>query len=205
MLSKINRKDCLDKYQVFPQRTYNNALDEEEFVYPKTFKSYILTLLSKSFKGHIKMLGVEIMNLLQYLQEDALLFLGDTNMPWLHQNNDYKPVRAAYEYFTNNKVGNRFNGTLVVNASELPTFITHLAWLTRCNAAMHYIYFSNSRQTILGNICQYGNLHLDTLTEQADTEFKTFMRSSLFEYGNLHSCNNQFGRTSAIYGRRITI
>ena len=81
MLSKINRKDCLNEYKVFPQRSYNDVSDKEEFFYPKIFKSYILTLPSKSFKGHTKMLGIEIVSLLKHLHEDTLIFLGDIETP----------------------------------------------------------------------------------------------------------------------------
>lgn len=205
MLSKINRKDCLNEYKVFPQRSYNDVSDKEEFFYPKIFKSYILTLPSKSFKAHTKMLGIEIMSLLKYLHEDTLIFLGDTETPWLYQHNEYKPARLAQEYLTVKKIGKRFNGALVVKASELPAFITHIAWLIRCNANLPFIYFTNPRQAILGVICKYGNLHLDTLTKQADIMFKTFMKTSVFEYGDLNSCNNQFGKNSAISGRQIMI
>jgi len=205
MLSKINRKDCLDKYRVFPQRSYNDALDDEEYFYPKVFKSYILTLPSKSFKGHIKTLGIELLSLLKYLHEDSFIFLGDTGTPWLYQYNEYKPVLEASEYLTDNKVGKRFNGALITDTTDLIKFINHLAWLTRCNAALPYIHFIDPSQTILGNICKYGNLHLDTLNKQADTTLKKFMTRSLFEYGDDNSCNNQFGKTSAIYKRRTII
>lgn len=106
MLSKINRKDCLNEYKVFPQRSYNDVSDKEEFFYPKIFKSYILTLPSKSFKAHTKMLGIEIMSLLKYLHEDTLIFLGDTETPWLYQHNEYKPARLAQEYLTVKKLAN---------------------------------------------------------------------------------------------------
>jgi hypothetical protein len=165
MLIKIKRQDCLDRYQTFPWRSYNSQKDEEVFFYPKVYKSCILTLPSKSFKGHAKALGTEVTKLAEALHTDTLLFLGDTETPWLYQDNDYKPVKEAQAYLIASKVGKRFNGALQVNTAELPTFIKHLAWLTRCNAALPCFYFIDERQTIVGSICQYGNLHLDTLNE----------------------------------------
>ena len=205
MLTKIRRQDCLDQYQTFPLRGYDYNNDEETFFYPKVFKSYILTLPSKSFKGHVKALGIEINKLATAHQFDTLLFLGDTEIPWLYQNNDYKPVKEAQEYLTGKKIGKRFNGALQVETSDLPTFIKHRAWLTRCNASLPYFHFIDKGQNIVGSICKYGNLHLDTMNEQADKAFKLLVDSSKFEYGDKNSCYNWFGKTSAISGRRTVV
>jgi hypothetical protein len=205
MLTQIRRKDCLNQYQTFPLRGYDYDKDEETFFYPKVFKSYILTLPSKSFKGRIRALGIEVTKLVRVLQADRLIFLGDTETPWLYQHNDYKPAKEAQEYLADKKVGKRFNGALQVDTAELPTFIKHLAWLTRCNAALPYFHFVDQGQNIIGHICQYGNLHLDTLKEQTDETLKQFMDNSNFKYGDHNSCSNWFGKTSAISGRQTVV
>lgn len=205
MLTKIKRQDCLNEYQVFPLRGYDYERDEEEFFYPEVYKSYILTLSSKTFKGHVKDLGIELAKLMKAFSADTLIFLGDSETPWLYQHNDYKPVKEAQQYLTDNKVGNRFNGALQVEITELSTFIKHLAWLIRCNAALPYFHFTDQGQNIVGSICQYGNLHLDTLNEQVDKTFKLLVDSSKFEYGDKNSCHNRFSKTSAISGRRTVV
>jgi hypothetical protein len=205
MLTKIKRQDCLEKYQTFPLRSYDYDKDEEEFFYPDIFKSYILTLPSKTFKGHVKALGIELTKLTEPLHADTLIFLGDTDTPWLHQDNDYKPVREAQQYLVDKKIGKRFNGALQLDTTELPTFTQHLAWLIRCNAALPYFHFTDQQQNIIGSICKYGNLHLDTLSKQADTIFKSFVDISKFEYGDKNSCYNWFGKTTAISGRQTIV
>ncbi|RYE39110.1 MAG: hypothetical protein EOP48_26180 [Sphingobacteriales bacterium] len=205
MLTKIRRQDCLDQYQTFPLRGYDYSKDEETFFYPRVFKSYILSLPSKSFKGHVKALGLEVTKLATVLQFDTLIFLGDTEIPWLYQHNDYKPAREAQEYLTSKKIGKGFNGALQVDITELPLFIKHLTWLTRCNASLPYFHFIDQGQNIIGHICKYGNLHLDTLNEQTDEISKQFVDSSRFEYGDNNSCDNWFGKTSAISGRKIVV
>lgn len=205
MLIKIKRLDCLNQHQVFPLRSYDYEKDEEEFFYPQVFESHILTFSSKTFKGHIKTLGKELTKLTEAFLADTLIFLGDTETPWLYQDNDYKPVKEAQQYLIDNKIGKRFNGALQVDATELPTFIKHLAWLIRCNAALPYFHFTDQRQNIVGSICQYGNVHLDTLNERADKTLKSFIDSSKFEYGDTNSCNNWFSRTSAIAGRQTIV
>jgi hypothetical protein len=205
MLTKIRRQDCLEKYQTFPLRSYDVDADEETFFYPKVFKSYILTLPSKSFKGHVAALGKEVTKLVKALHTDTLVFLGDTETPWLYQQNDYKPAKEAQEYLMDKKVGKRFDGALQMDTSEMPTFIKHLAWLTRCNAALPYFHFTDPVQNIMGSICKYGNLHLDTLNEHADNILQSFVNSSKFEFGDRNSCYNWFGNTSAISGRQTIV
>jgi hypothetical protein len=193
MLIKINRQDCLKKYPAFPLRDYDYAKDEEEFFYPTIFKSYILTLSSKSFRGHVKQLGIELVKLIEELDCNTLIFLGDTKQPWLHQDNDYKPAREAKEYLTENKIGKRFNGALQIDNSEIITFIKHLSWLTRCNASLPYFYFTNDEQQFIGNICKYGNLHIDTLNITTDRLFKRAINKGDFKYLDSKHCYNQFG------------
>ncbi|WP_266367088.1 hypothetical protein [Tellurirhabdus rosea] len=203
MLTKIKRQDCLAQYRSFPLRSYDE--DEEKFFYPKVYKNYILVLASKSFTGHVKALGIEMTKLTKAFNANTLIFLGDTEAPWLYQHNDYKPVREAEEYLTANKIGKRFCGALQVNTAELPTFVKHLAWLTRCNATLSNFNFTDEGQTIVGSICKYGNLHLETLNEQADKALKSFVGNSKFQYGDSNSCYNEFGKTSAISGRQTVV
>jgi hypothetical protein len=205
MLTKIRRKDCLEKYQTFPLRSYDVDADEETFFYPEVFKSYILTLPSKSFKGHIATMGKAVANLVKAFHSDTLVFLGDTETPWLYQQNDYKPAKEAQEYLTDKKVGKLFNGALQVDTPEIPTFIKHLAWLTRCNAALPYFHFTDTEQNIIGSICKYGNLHLDALNEEADKTLQSFVHRSKFEVGDRNSCYNWFSKASAISGRQTIV
>jgi hypothetical protein len=205
MLIKINRQDCLKNYPSFPLRSYNYKKDEEELYYPKVFKSYILTLSSKSFKGHIKHLGLDLFKLTKQLGINSLVFLGDTELAWLHQDNEYKPAKDAQQYLVGNKIGKRFNGALQVDNSELMVFVKHLSWLTRCNASLPYFYFVDKGQNLIGNICKYGNLHVDTLNEATDKLIKVAVAKSDFRYLDGNICFNQFGKTSAISGRRIIV
>jgi hypothetical protein len=205
MLIKINRQDCLIKFPSFPLRSYDDDKDEEIFHYPKIFKSYILTLTSKSFMGHIKQLGTELLKLTEQLGYDSLTFLGDTEFAWLHQDNDYKPAKEAQQYLVNNKIGKRFNGALQVDNSELDQFIKHISWLTRCNASLPYFHFTDKGQNIIGNICKYGNLHIATLNKTTDNLMRAFVDKSKLNYLAGNNCFTQFGKTSAIAGRRIIV
>lgn len=205
MFIKIKRKEALLKYPQFPTRHYDDVTDEEIFFYPPSFKNYILTLHSKSFKGHIRSAGIEITKLTKHFSWETLIFLGDTELGWLHQQNDYKPVEQAQQYFTSHNVGKSFNGALHVDFTELPLFIIHLGWLIRCNASLPYIYFSDIGQNIIGHICKYGNVHISALNKSADKTLKLAIAKTKFEYLKGNNCYNQFGTTSAIAGRSIKV
>ena len=205
MLTKINRQDCITKYPNLPLSEYNAKEDEYDFHYPKVFAIYTLTLPSKSFKGHIKLLGAELCSLITALGFDKLIFLGDANTPWLYRDHDYPPAKEALQYLANNKIGKRFNGGLQVDIEQLPTFIKHLAWLVRSNAVLPYVHFVDDVQNIIGNICQYGNLHISTKTKNTDTHFKTAIAACKFEYVTDGHCYNKFSKSGAIKGRTATV
>jgi len=205
MLIKINRQDCLDKYSKFPLSWYDELKEEIDHTYPQVHYSYILTLPSKSFSHHIKLLGGKLAKLLDAFGFETLIFLGDTDTAWLFQDSNYKPVKKALNFLKDNKVGKRFNGALQVDKKNLPTFITHLSWLSRCNAALPYFYFTDTGQNIIGTICQYGNLHIDTVNKETDVIFKDLIAKSQFDFLIDKICYNQFSKTSAIKGRQIKL
>lgn len=158
MLTKIDRQKAIDEFPNLPSRYYNQEDDEEVYGYPEVFAKYVLTLTSKSYKGHIKLLGTEITSLITSLGFDKLTFLGDDKTPWLYKDHDYKPAKEGLQYLADNKIGKRFNGGLQVDTVQLPIFTKHLCWLVRTNAVLAYIHFTDSGQNIIGSICQYGNL-----------------------------------------------
>ena len=162
-----------------------------------------MTLLSKSYKGHIKLLGTELVSLTKSLGCDNLIFLGDENIPWLRRFKEYKTFEEALQYLVDNKIGKRFNGALQVHITQLPIFIKHLAWLVRTNGILPYIHFIDPRQNIIGDICQYGNLHIATKTKKTDKYFKELISKSKFEYLPDVNCYNKFSKSSAIKERQI--
>jgi len=205
MLIKIDRQEAIDNFPNLPLRNFNSRADEDVFNYPKVFANYVLTLASKSYKGHINLLGREIANLTTKLEFDKLIFLGDEKTPWLYRDHDFKPAKGGLKYLIDQKIGKRFNGALQVSKTELPTFIKHLSWLVRCNAILPYIHFIDPGQTIIGNICQYGNLHISTMTATGDIKFNEVISKSKFSFLTDGNCYNKFSKGGAIKGRVITV
>ncbi len=76
MLTKIKRR-LFTAISKFPIRWYDESEDEYAFSCPDTFYGYILTIPSRSFRGHATKLGKEVTGLSKALGFDELIFLGD--------------------------------------------------------------------------------------------------------------------------------
>jgi hypothetical protein len=204
MLIKIDRQDAIDRFSDLPLRHYDRKQDEDIFNYPRVFANYVLTLPSKSYKGHIKLLGTQLVLLANNLGYDNFVFLGDLDIPWLRRLNTYEVFQESLKYLVENKIKKRFNGALQVDLHELPVFIKHLAWLVQTNGILPYVHFIDFGQNLIGNICQYGNLHISTKNEAADRKFKKAVEKSAFIYFTGESCYNKFSKTGATKGRVST-
>lgn len=126
MLIKIGRQEAIHKFPRIPLRHFDSQKDEEFFSYPKVFANYILTLPSKSYKGHIKLLGTELVFLANHLECEHFIFLGDVDISWLKRLGTYAIFQDALQYLVDNNIGKSFNGALQVGIAEMPILIQHL-------------------------------------------------------------------------------
>ena len=205
MLIKIDRQEAISNFPILPLRHYDKMKDEEIFNGPKVFTNYVLTLPSKSYRVHQKLLGTQITLLAKNLGYDHLIFLGDIDLAWLRRLNTYETFQEALQYLADNKISKRFNGALKVNMDELPLFIKNLIWLVRTNGIVQYVHFTDPGQNIVADICQYGNLHISTKHKSADKDFKDAFAKSTFTYLTDTNCSNKFSKSGGIKGRTIIV
>jgi hypothetical protein len=199
MIAKIKRQECLEKYSKFPQ-----IFNEDEFYYPKLIREYVLVLPIVSVDKYSSKLSQQFTLLVDYLGLDSLIFLGDYKTAWLRQDNDFKPAKKALEYLKMQGIGVRFNGGIEVSAEDLPVFSRHLFWLTRCNASLPSFHFLNNKQEILGNICKYGSVHVQTLSKRTDNKLQTVISKT--EFSLLKGrCYEPFSKSGGIKGREIIV
>jgi len=205
MLIKIDRQEAINKFPILPLRHYDKKNDEEIFNSPKVFANYVLTLPSKSFRGHQKLLAGQITFLAKNFGFNHFVFLGDLDVAWLKRLNTYENFQDSLQYLVDNKVGKRFNGALQVDIGELPRFIKNLSCLVRTNGIVQYVHFTDPGQNVVAAICQYGNVHISTKNKKADERFKDLVTKSQFTYLADTNCSNKFSMSNAIKGRTITV
>lgn len=182
MITKVNRKLCLEKYPSLPSLIWVKSKKDYDEFYPDFYDFFILKISGKSFETKIKRLGKEMKNVFAKMGCKDLTFLGDMNTPWLYRDNDYKPAKLAVDYLKENKLGKKFNGALKVQIEDIPVFIGHLAWLTRCNTVVPDVHFTNLAHSIVGHVCQYGNLHLSIVNSEIEGSLMRILESSKFEF-----------------------
>jgi hypothetical protein len=198
MIGKIDYHTCQLDYPNFP-RVDNR---KEIFFFPEVCQFHILSISSKSAKGHGGNLSRELDKLFQMIGLENLIFLGEYKRAWRHQENSYPAVRDALAYLKQHKVTKNFDGALDVPKSEWPIFFKHLFWLVRCNAALPTFHFMDSRQLLLGSLCQYGNVHLSTLTAEAEEKLLKAINETSFLELHGERCHSSFSKSKRIAGKQ---
>jgi len=198
MIIQIDRKECLATYPKFPTTDeYRN-----KFYYPDVFKGYTLTVTAASIHQQIKQVAIGLITIAESINIDTLIFLGDTTTALRYQDNEYKPVKDSLLFLKNNKIGKRYNGAMEIAVTELPVFLKHIFWLTRCNTAFPKVHFMDKEQRIVGDICKYGNLHLQTIDKKTDKIVSAIISTRNFSQVDERGCYNHFSTSSAIKGRK---
>jgi hypothetical protein len=172
MLKKISREDCLKKYPLFPLWHYDEDRDEEDFFYPDIISGQWIELSTKNDEDLTIKLAKELTSLFKSLGIEYLVFLGDTEQPWLStmalERKEYMPLVEAVGYFMHHQFDAGFNGGTLVSIDNLEVFLIHFYTLVRCDASLPYFHFIDNSQQILGTIHYSGQIRIDRFHEQAN-------------------------------------
>ena len=201
MIRKIPRKKCLLQYPKMPW----SIPYREKYVFPKIYDEHVLTLLSKSAKTHAKNIAIALQILLQNMRYDKIIFLGDSTIPWLYRQSEYKPAKEGLDYLIANKLSKTFNGGLVVDTTDINPFLKHLYWLVRTNTVLAYVHGIDEGQHIIINVCQYGSIHFCTLDEETDKLFHRHLQSSGLQFREGGTCNSPWSKWGKIKGRTLLV
>ena len=203
MLSKIDRLSCFQRYPKFPWSKYHG----NKYFFPPVYGQYTITLNSKTVKSHAKNIGSALQLLVEQMKFDALMFIGDSTLPWLYRANDfdYKPVADAFEYLKNNGISKTFNGGVVLTVTGIAEFTKHLFWLTRTNGIVQYVYAMDENQQILLRVCQHGSIHFYTLDDATDKLFNEKLPASGLHLLDSVTCYEAFGKHGQIAHRTIVL
>jgi hypothetical protein len=163
-MDKLSRKACVKSYPCLPVLSEEKPIKP---VFPTCLKSIVLSTLSIDFDERIKEISEALVTLLiDVMKKDRFIFMGMEDNAWFGKRTLEGNALLAKNYLVVKNIGVRFMGGLVVGKQEITTFIPHLAHLIRVNGLVPQVYFTDPKQYLLFNICQYGNLHVDCLTEE---------------------------------------
>lgn len=183
-------------------KEYLNLKDEIEPLELVPFGELKYNLAYKDIAVYAMELGKTLEQLSQDLQSD-IIFMLDYSVPWLSQDNDYNPVVDAVKYLKEFGVAEDYVGAFKLNGDELAKLTTNLFWLFRCNASLPYCWFTTDQHPFVGNICQYGNIHLHTYSQEIKEVIESFARTiGLVE---IDRCEDAFDDRGTIEGRQIII
>lgn len=150
--------------------------------------------------------SIEIGNIIEQLSKalnEEIIFILDYTIPWLSQENEYEPVAKALNYLKHIGTSNDFCGAYKLTGKALAEFVAHLFWIIRCNASLPYCWFSTDKHAFVGEICQYGNIHLHAYSNEIKHFFETFAtNNSLIK---IEACIEAFSSDGGIEGRQIIV
>jgi len=201
-MKKIQRKRFFDEHPDFIRYNARN----DNYTFPEIYDNYLISVNSKSARGHAKLLATEWVSLFKQMDCTNLYFIGQTNIPWLYRtDHDYKYVVGALTHLRKNGISKTFNGAIKLNINELHEFAIHLYWLVRCNGILAYVDFIDEDNNLTGNICQYGSLHLNILNKDTDGRLNEILPYTNFKLLGDERCTDPFLATSRISHRKSTI
>jgi hypothetical protein len=203
----VSQEEC-DKWNEQAFESYLKRKDKvEPFAIDEKHAGEVIYKLTSAadIPAYIDNLSDTIVAFADRLHWQAVVFLLDYSTPWLHQDNDYKPVKEALDYLKSKGVDAHFNGGFKASGEDLKELIKNLFWLIRCNAALPCCYFSGIDKEFTADICQYGNIHFHFYSQHDKMEVEN-LASELgmvsVENGN---CMDNFSSTGAIEGRQIIV
>ncbi len=180
-MKKIDRRAALELYKAFPLRTYDPIKDSEECYFPNSFTDEVLTTDAKEGENSAEIVIRELMALLGQMEFSTFIFMGDTDQPWLRNTDNNPNLIEMQNFLSDNGIDKKFNGAVIIDLHNLPALLNHLFTLTKCNAAMPYIFFTDEKQNLLMNICHYDNLHINALNERTAEKWSSFFQIPILE------------------------
>lgn len=205
---ELNKKRYYDQTEIdsIQKKELDEFLDRKDDVTIKEYEYFGELKYNLDFND-IFIYSIEIGKVLEQLSNalnSELIFILDYNVPWLSQENDFEPVIKASNYLREIGTNEEFSGAYKLSGDDLAEFVANLFWIIRCNASLPYCWFSTESHYFIGDLCQYGNLHFHTYSEEIKIQLESFAKqNSLIE---IDGCIEGFiSDGGGIEGRQIVI
>ena len=204
---EIHKERFYDQFEIDKINNQELAefLDRKDNVEIKKYEYYRELKYNLNFSD-IFLYSIEIGKILEKLGKELnedLIFILDYSVPWLSQENDYEPASKALDYLREIGTSENFSGAFKLGGDDLAEFATNLFWIIRCNASLPYCWFSTEKHHFVGDLCQYGNIHLHSYSIEIKNTLEAFAKAnSLIK---IDDCIEAFSTDGGIDGRQIIL
>lgn len=180
MPKKIDRNIALIKFRTLPLQEYDKETDTDVFYYPKAV-SFHWVKLKKVTK---KKLTLEFKKLIQKLEINELIILGQINKPWIsnytRKRKDYKSLTKTIDYFDSLKMNKKFNGAIQISIDEIEEFTPYFYTITACDGGFSDYYITDINENILFHIHYSGEIKILTLNDETKKKLKSIISETNF-------------------------
>lgn len=139
----------------------------------KTFKMVgHQTLISnkKDVDSYLYDLGSSLEKLRLEFKYKELIILGELATSLISQdNNDYKPVKEALDWFRK-RIDCNFNGGFLLKGEDIIELIPRMFWLIQCHQVPNIVMTFENSKTIM-KICDCGALHFESYNQTELNEY----------------------------------
>src|SRR6476661_3962758 len=201
------------------QRSMFNA-DPENFDSSEVFEAYAALYDAKDLEPHAtdarhqiltteltdldtfsRALSDRLKTLFESLKINGFVVMSDLDIPFvLYLENSYAPLKSAIKRFQKITGDVDYKGAITGDLNDLQQIIDIFFWLGRCKAGPEYIFFSDTSEKLMFNICKYGNIHITSFFEELiTTELLNSSGFSIVHFG----CTDNFRDDRVILGRTI--
>lgn len=167
----------------------------------KFVESIIFNYNLNNIEDYLRIFPEKFKLLLSSVGIDSVYFLFYFNWNWFAQNNDYMPVKYALNELEQITETDEYNGAFLVDLNSIEDFTKIVFWLNRCNASLPDIIFISEDKCFSGNICKYGNIHIDFYSNEVRNQILERAVKLGFEIVNQEL--EMFSKNGAIEGRQI--
>lgn len=159
---------------------YDDKIDTEVFYYPQSYSFHWIKLENLTNKT----LTNEFKKLVQLLNIETLIILGQVNKPWIskltRERRDFKALTKAIKYFKSVNIGKKFNGAITIQTEEIDVFISHFYTLTRCDSGFSDFYITDVSENLLFHIHYSGEIKILTLTKKTEERLRPSLAQTKF-------------------------
>lgn len=165
----------------------------------------VAELPCRTFDLFAETIGGKVEALCHALSWDILLVLPVSVTPYLTQENDFPPVKRATTALVDLGLEPNFSGGMGLQPSSAARVFGHLFWIVRCNASAPNVAFAAAGSSVVGTLCDYGNIHFDTYRATEKAQLAGALRDVGFNITRDGACEEKFSDESAVEGRKLVL